>query len=65
MGLPQGHYSRPPVLGDAVADLLTGCVRVDVSAEDTSVERALDDWRDVNLADKAVLVPAQDGTVAG
>jgi mycothiol synthase len=66
-GLPPGFSSRPPVPEDAgaVADLMAACVRADGGAEGTSVEHVLDDWREVDIRDEAVLVLGPDGEVAG
>ncbi|QIN81358.1 GNAT family N-acetyltransferase [Rubrobacter tropicus] len=66
-GLPAGFSRRPPTPEDAgaVAGLMAACVRVDGGAQGTSVEHVLDDWREVDLAEEAVLVSAPDGTVAG
>ncbi len=65
--LPQGYSSRPPAPddADAVAGLMAACVRADGGAEGTSVEHVLDDWREVDLGEEAVLVLAPGGTVAG
>ena len=49
----------------AVADLRAACVRKDGGAEGTSVEHVLDDWREVDIREEAVLVLAPDGPVAG
>ena len=67
MDLPQGYTSRPPTLEDAVAvaGLMAACVRADGGAEGTSVEHVLDDWREVDIGEEAVLVLAPDATVAG
>ncbi|HEV2744602.1 MAG TPA: hypothetical protein VGV91_15710, partial [Rubrobacter sp.] len=67
MDLPQGYASRPPAPEDAVAvaGLMAACVRADGGAEGTSVEHVLDDWREVDIGEEAVLVLAPDGEVAG
>ncbi len=67
MGLPQGYSSRPPAPDDAlaVAGLMAACVRADGGAEGTTVEHVLDDWREVDIGEEAVLVLAPDGEVAG
>lgn len=65
--LPAGYSCRPPTLDDValVAELMAACVRVDGGAQGTTVEHVLDDWRDVDLGEEAVLVLAPDGTAAG
>jgi len=65
IGLPQGYSSRPPVPGDAVADLMAACVRADGGAEGTSVEHVLDDWHGMDLSEEAVLVLDPNGSAAG
>jgi mycothiol synthase len=67
MDLPQGYTSRPPTPEDAgaVAGLMAACLRADGGAEGTSVEHVLDDWREVDIGEEAVLVLAPDGEVAG
>ena len=65
--LPRGYSSRPPTPDDAgaVAGLMAACVRADGGAEGTSVEHVLDDWREVDIREEAVLVLGPDGGVAG
>lgn len=66
-GLPRGFSSRPPAPGDAVAvaGLMAACVRADGGAEGTSVEHVLDDWREADIREEAVLVLGPDGDVVG
>lgn len=61
------YSRRPPTLDDValVAELMDACVRVDGGAQGASVEHVLDDWREVDLAEEAVLVLSPDGTAAG
>ncbi|HKH12436.1 MAG TPA: GNAT family N-acetyltransferase [Rubrobacter sp.] len=64
-GLPQGFSRRPPEDAVAVAGLMAACVRADGGAQGTSVEHVLDDWREVDIREEAVLVLGPDGDVAG
>ena len=66
MGLPEGYTTRAPAHEDAeaVAALISACQIADTGASDMSVEEMLDDWHTLDLAEEAVAVIAQDGTIA-
>ena len=66
MGLPEGYTTRVPAHEDAkaVADLISACQIADTGTSDMSVEELLDDWHTLDLAEEAVVVIAQNGTIA-
>jgi mycothiol synthase len=66
MRLPEGYTTRAPDLEDAeaVAALISACQIADTGASDMSLEEILDDWHALDLAEEAVAVVAQDGTIA-
>jgi mycothiol synthase len=66
MGLPEGYATRAPERGDAkaVAALISACQIADTGETDMSVERMLDDWHSLDLAEEAVILTAPDGRIA-
>src|SRR5918993_3699083 len=66
MRLPEGYTTRAPAPEDAeaVAALISACQIADTGASDMSLEEILDDWHALDLAEEAVAVVAQDGTIA-
>jgi mycothiol synthase len=66
MGLPEGYATRAPERGDAkaVAVLISACQIADTGETDMSVERMLDDWHSLDLAEEAVILTAPDGRIA-
>ena len=66
MGLPEGYATRAPERGDAkaVAALISACQIADTGETDMSVERMLDDWHSLDLAEGAVILTAPDGRIA-
>jgi mycothiol synthase len=66
MGLPEGYATRAPERGDAkaVAALISTCQIADTGETDMSVERMLDDWHSLDLAEEAVILTAPDGRIA-
>jgi mycothiol synthase len=66
MGLLEGYTTRAPAHEDAeaVAALISACQIADTGASDMSLEEMLDDWHSLDLAEEAVVVIAQNGTIA-
>jgi mycothiol synthase len=66
MELPAGYTTRAPTREDAqvVAALISECQITDTGATDMSVEELLDDWHTLDLAEEAVVVIAQNDTIA-
>jgi mycothiol synthase len=66
MGFPEGYATRAPERGDAkaVAALISACQIADTGETDMSVERMLDDWHSLDLAEEAVILTAPDGRIA-
>jgi mycothiol synthase len=66
MVLPEGYATRAPERGDAkaVAALISACQIADTGETDMSVERMLDDWHSLDLAEEAVILTAPDGRIA-
>jgi mycothiol synthase len=66
MRLPEGYATRAPERGDAkaVAALISACQIADTGETDMSVERMLDDWHSLDLAEEAVILTAPDGRIA-
>ena len=63
--LPRGYTARPPSCDDApaVAALIAACERADTGASRMTTEELLGDWRGLDLADEAVLVVSDDGSI--
>ena len=63
--LPPGYTARPPGRNDvpAVAALIAACERDETGKSNMTTEELLANWQGLDLADEAVLVVSDDGTI--
>ena len=64
--LPEGYVMRTPTREDAeeVAALVVACQLADTGEADMTLDELIDDWHDLDLAEKAVVVVAPDCGIA-
>ena len=65
--LPEEYKTTVPSGENAeeVVALIVACQLADTSEEDMSLDELIDDWHELDLATKAVVVVAPDGRIAG